>query len=117
MNLEMTLSFVRAEVQRAEHHGNTSVELNLKDMLELLPLIESGMHKNRAERPMKRAGWTTPAGMRAMMSGGKSKRAIRMFRFKTPEHNLELFFCDNVAEKIAESEALVAARAAKEGER
>lgn len=115
MSVEMTLSFVRAAVQRAEHHGNTSVELNVKDMLELLPLIESGLHKQRADRQMKRAGWTSPAGMRAMLGAQKGKRGVRMLRFKTEECNMELFFCDNLREKIAESEALVAAKeAAKE---
>lgn len=115
MSVEMTLSFVRAAVQRAEHHGNTNVEINVKDMLELLPLIESGLHKQRADRQMKRAGWTSPAGMRAMLGAQKGKRGVRMLRFKTEECNMELFFCDNLREKIAESEALVAAKeAAKE---
>ena len=114
MSIEMTLAFVRAEVQRAEHHGNTSVEINTRDMLELLPLIESGLHKTRSERPMKRAGWTNPAGMQAML--GAKKRGVRMLRFKTDEFNLELFFCDTLRDKVEESKALVAAKEAAQAE-
>jgi len=50
-----------------------------------------------------------------MLGAKKGKRGVRMLRFKTEECNMELFFCDNLREKIAESEALVAAKeAAKE---
>jgi hypothetical protein len=108
MSIEMTLSFVRAAVQRAEHHGNKTVELSVMDMLELLPRMESNLHHERADRKMKRAGWASPNSMKLMLGQKKGKRSIRMLRNKDPKHNLELFFCDKLSEKIADSEALVA---------
>lgn len=108
MSIEMTLSFVRAAVQRAEHHGHKTVELNVLDMLELLPRMESNLHHERADRKMKRAGWASPKSMKLMLGQKKGKRSIRMLRNKDPEHNMEIFFCDKLSEKIAESEALVA---------
>ncbi|KPM67590.1 hypothetical protein HB13667_05975 [Pseudomonas putida] len=117
MSIEMTLSFVRAAVQRAEHHGNTNVELNVKDMLELLPLIESGLHKQRAERQMKRAGWASPSSMQAMLGSKNGKRSVRLLRAKNAYHNLEIFFCDKLGEKVAESVVLVAAEEAEKQRR
>lgn len=117
MSLDMTLSFVRAAIQRAEHHGHANVELNVKDMLELLPLIESGLHKERSERPMKRAGWVSPASMQEMLGTKNGKRSTRLLRFKNEHHNLEIFFCDKLGEKVAESVALVAAKEAEKQQR
>lgn len=114
MSIEMTLSFVRAAVQRAEHHGNKTVELNVLDMLELLPKVESSIHHERADKPMKRAGWVSPGAMRSMTGSKKGRRGIRLMRFKTAEFNTEVFFCDNLREKYEES---VLAMAAKEAEK
>lgn len=111
MSIEMTIAFVRAETQRAEHHGQKNVQLNVKDVLEILAKVESNVHHERAAKPMKRAGWVSPGAMRAMCGSKKGKRGIRLMRFKTEEFNTEVFFCDNLREKFEES---VAAMAAKE---
>lgn len=101
MTAHMTLSFVRATVQRAEHEGASSVELSIKDLNELLPLIESGMNKERSERRMKHAGWVSPMSLRNLRSNGES--GIKLRRFKTAAFNTEVFFCDTLGEKIAEA--------------
>jgi len=113
MSIEMTLSFVRAAVQRAEHQGQVSAELNVKDMLEILPLIERGLHHERADRPMKRAGWASPLSLRNLLGGLRGKRSTRISRFKTDTHNVEVFFCDSLKEKQIESAELVLAKAKK----
>lgn len=113
MSIEMTLAFVRASVQRAEHQGDKTVELNVMDMLELLPKVESNLHHERAEKPMKRIGWVSPGSVIGMFSAKRGKRGARLLRFKTPENNMEVFYCDNLGEKARESEQLVAARAAE----
>lgn len=113
MSIEMTLSFVRAAVQRAENHGDKTVELNVLDLLELLPRVESYIHKERAEKPMKRLGWVSPGSVMGMFSGKKGKRGARLLRFKTPENNMEVFYCDKLSDKVKESEELVA-KAAEE---
>lgn len=111
MSIEMTLSFVRAAVQRAEHQGHVNVELNVKDMLEILPLMERGLHHQRADKPMKRAGWASPESMRDLLGGKRGKRSMRIIRHKTETHNLEVFFCDSIKEKQIESAELVLAKA------
>lgn len=117
MSIEMTLSFVRAAVQRAEHQGDKTVELNVMDMLELLPKVESNLHHERAEKPMKRIGWVSPGSVIGMFSAKRGKRGARLLRFKTPENNMEVFYCDNLGEKVKESEELVAAKAAEDDEK
>ena len=117
MSIEMTLAFVRAAVQRAEHQGDKTVELNVLDMLELLPRVESYNHKERADKPMKRLGWVSPGSVKGMFSGKKGKRGARLLRFKTPENNMEVFYCDKLSEKIEESERLVSERDAKDAEK
>lgn len=102
-----TLSFVRAEVQRAQHEGARKVELNIKDLLELLPHVEAGMNRERTEKRMKHAGWVSPNGMHGIRSGAEN--ATRLRRYKTPTHNMEVFFCDKIPEKIAESVMAIAA--------
>lgn len=109
MSIEMTLAFVRAEVQRAEHHGKTTAEINIKDMHEILAKVESNIHHERAGGPMKRLGWVSPYDVHAMCSGPKGKRGLRMLRFKTPVNCMEVFYCDNLKEKMAESDVLQAA--------
>lgn len=113
MSIEMTLSFVRAAVQRAQHQGDKTVELNVLDLLELLPRVESYIHKERSEKPMKRLGWVSPGSVQGMFAGKKGKRGARLLRFKTPENNMEVFYCDKLSEKVRESEELVA-KAAEE---
>lgn len=113
MSIEMTLAFVRAAVQRAEHQGDKTVELNVMDMLELLPKMESNLHHERADRKMKRLGWVSPGSVLGMFGAKRGRRGARLLRFKTPENNMEVFFCDKLSEKIKESEQLVAARAAE----
>jgi len=110
VSLEMTIAFVRAAVQRAQNHGHKTVELNVLDILEILPKVESNLHHERADKPMKRLGWISPVAVLGMFSGKKGKRASRVLRFKTPENNMEVFYCDKLSEKVKESEELVAAR-------
>ena len=114
MSIEMTISFVRAAVQRAEHQGFVNVELSVKDLMELLPLFESGLHRQRAEKPMKRAGWASPLSLRNLLGGLRGKRSTRISRFKTVTHNVEVFFCDSLKDKQIESAELVLAKARAE---
>lgn len=96
-----TLSFVRAEVQRAEHEGARKVTLNIKDLQELLPHVEAGMSRARTEGAMKHAGWINPMALHGIRSGAENNAKLR--RFKTAAFNTEVFFRDSIREKINES--------------
>lgn len=113
------LAYVRALVHRAQNEGARRIELSVKDLSDLLPHAEAGLHRERAEMPMKPAGWVSPGALRRLNSKRKGDRAIKMLRFKTDEFNTEVFFCDNLRDKeqeaIAAGQAKEAAEAAQEG--
>lgn len=111
---QATLSFVRALVQRAQNEGARRVELNVKDLAELLPFVESGMHKALAAQPLKTAGWAAPRDLQSLSSRGPGDRAIRMRRFKSDAYNTELYYKDDLGTKVRESDAARLARESTE---
>jgi len=107
--MNMTATYVRAAVQRAQHEGHKEVTLMVDDLLEILPLIDSTIAKNTLHGPMKRCGWISPHDlMRMRKEGGKN---IRMSRRKNPECCMQVYFADEIADAMAESIRLVARRA------
>lgn len=106
--MNMTAIHVRAAVQRAESEGARSVELNIKDMLELLPYIESGLAKERAEGRMKPAGWISPHDLKNMRR--EKGNHIRVSRRKSPERCMQVFHRDDLSEMQGLSVRLVAER-------
>lgn len=107
--MNTTATYVRAAVQRAESEGARNVELNIKDMLELLPYIESGLAKERAEGRMKPAGWVSPHDLRKMRRDKGNH--IRISRKKSAERCMQVFHCDEIRDMELESVRLVAERA------
>lgn len=106
--MNMTAVYVRAAVQRAESEGQRNVELNIKDMLELLPYIESGIAKERAEGRMKQCGWMSPHDLRKMRRDKGNH--IRVSRKKSPERCMPIYYCDDLKAMELESVRLVAER-------
>lgn len=107
--MNMTAVYVRAAVQRAESEGSRVVELQIADMLELLPYIESGIAKERAEGRMKPCGWMSPHDLRKMRR--EKGNHIRVSRKKSAERCMPIYHCDDLREMELESVRLVAERA------
>jgi hypothetical protein len=105
----MTAVHVRAAVQRAESEGSRTVELQIADLLELLPHIESGQAKERAEGRMKPAGWVSPHDLRKMRR--EKGNHIRVSRKKSAERCMQIYHCDDLRTMELESVRLVAERA------
>lgn len=97
-----TLSFLLANVARAENEGTKTLNVSIADLRELLPFVEAGMSRTRLEKPMKHVGWMRPAGVSALCKGGK--RMARVSRRKDSEFNMEVFFCDSIQEKQKEAD-------------
>lgn len=101
--MNTTLSFLLAAMQRAENEGARSLDVNIKDLRELLPFVEAGMHRAKLEKPMKHLGWMKPGSVAALCNG--NKRATRVSRRRDDEFNMEVFFCDSIREKQKEADA------------
>lgn len=108
--MNQTLVYVRAAMQRAEHEGARTVEVQIKDLKELLPAIEAQLHRERVTLPMKPGGWVRPAALIAMTGQNRGKKKDTISRYKSEEFNLQVFVCDDIHEKHRESLRLMAAK-------
>ncbi len=113
--MNQTLAVVWATLRRAEGEGAKNVVLNIHDLKELLPFIESGMHKERVGQQMRPAGWANPQDLQASLSGSRADRKrLKLSRFKSAGFNVQMYFCDDLAKKAKESEAMVRAQHAEQ---
>ena len=106
--MNITAVYVRAAVQRAESEGSRVVELQVADLLELLPYIESGQAKEKLEGRMKFCGWLSPHDLRKMRR--EKGNHIRASRKKSPERCMPIYYCDDLKAMELESVRLVAER-------
>jgi len=106
--MNMTAIYVMAAVQRAQNEGASSVSLNVKDMIEMCHLIQSGMHKEIVGVPMKHVGWANPFQIQAMRRDRKKDFPLK--RRKSAEHCVQVFFSGDIREHMQESIRLVAVR-------
>jgi uncharacterized membrane protein len=106
--MNTTSVYVRAAVQRAQSEGSRTVELQIADLLELLPYIESGLAKERAEGRMKPVGWISARELRTMRRDQGNH--IRVSRKKSPERCMMVYHHDDLREMEAESARLMAER-------
>lgn len=104
--MNQTLAFLLASIQRAENEGARSLDVSIKDLRELMPFVEAGMHTAKIERPMKHLGWMRPGSVAALCSG--SKRFTRVSRKKDAEFNVEVFYADCIRDKQRESDEVMA---------
>lgn len=102
-----TLCFLLAAIQRAENEGARSLDVNIKDLREILPFAESAMHAEKVEKKMRHLGWMKPGSVASLCSG--HKRYTRVSRRKDDEFNMEVFFCDSISDKQKEADAAKAA--------
>lgn len=113
--MRMTASYVRAMVQRAADQGHTEVLLNIKDMQELLPYIDSGVARERLEGRMRPAGWANPTELRTLNS--ERRKPIRLSGRKTAERCMQVYRCDEFHDMEAESQRLHARDAERRAQR
>lgn len=101
--MNQTLCFLLAAIQRAENEGARSLDVNIKDLREIMPFAESAMHAEKVEKKMRHLGWMKPGSVSALCNG--AKRYTRISRRKDDEFNMEVFFCDSIREKQMEADA------------
>lgn len=99
--MNRTISYLNADLDRSRQEGAKVMEVSLADMAELLSAAESGFAKQKAERPVKHAGWIKPGSLSMLRSG--AKKFTRISRRRSDEFNTEVFFADDLKEKKLEA--------------
>lgn len=105
--MNRTISYLRADMDRAKNQGARTLEISLLDLREILSLAESAeMHaqtKNATKNATKHAGWIKPGSLSMLRSGGKN--FTRISRRRSDEFNTEIFFAADLREKQREIDA------------
>ena len=84
------------------------MDIGVLDLKELLRAAESALSAERAARAIKHGGWMRPGSLQAIRSG--LKKTTRVSYRRSDEFNTEIFFADDLNEKLKESvDALAAA--------
>ncbi len=98
--MNRTISYLNAELARAEQQGARSMDISLLDLKEILRAAESGLSRERSESAAKHAGWIKPGSLAALRSG--KKLFTRISRRRSDEFNTEIFFVDDLQVKRQE---------------
>jgi hypothetical protein len=94
------ISYLNAELARAEQQGARFLDISVADLKEVLRAAESGLSAERSARPMKHGGWIKPGGLRSVRSG--HTLFTRVSRRRSDEFNTEIFFADDLKVKNQE---------------
>ncbi len=77
------------------------MDIGVLDLKELLRAAESALSGERAARAIKHGGWMRPGSLQAIRSGLKKKTHVSYRR--SDEFNTEIFFADDLNEKLKEA--------------
>lgn len=103
--MNRTISYLRADMDRAKNHGERTLDVSILDLDEILRLAASAEHFEKISRPPKHAGWAKPGSI-SMLNGGK-KKYTRISKRRSDEFNTEVFYADDLKEKQREVDAAV----------
>lgn len=101
--MNRTISYLRADMDRAKNHGERSLDVSILDLEEVLKLAESVEYLDKMARAGKHAGWAKPGSI-SMLNGGK-KKYTRISRRRSDEFNTEVFYADDLRERQREVDA------------
>lgn len=101
--MNRTISYLRADMDRAKNHGARTLDVSILDLDEILRLAESCEIHNLAVSATKHAGWAKPGSI-SMLNGGK-KKYTRISRRRSDEFNTEVFYADDLKERQRDVDA------------
>lgn len=101
--MNRTISYLRADMDRANNQGARTLEISLLDLREILSLAESAEMHAQTKNATKHAGWIKPGSLSMLRSGGKN--FTRISRRRSDEFNTEIFFAADLREKQREIDA------------
>lgn len=74
--MNRTISYLRADMDRANNQGARTLEISLLDLREILSLAESAEMHAQTKNATKHAGWIKPGSLSRLRSGGKNFTSI-----------------------------------------
>lgn len=92
VSAEETARWMLPEVQRAEGQGFDTVQLQARDVKELLAYVEAVGHREKVEFRGKRLGYAQPQAMRDLMSC--KRNSIDVLRYPSKTFPVEVYFVD-----------------------
>lgn len=101
--MSRTISYLRADLDRAKNQGSRSLDVSILDLDEILRLAESSSMHERTGNAKKHAGWIKPGSLSMLRSG--KKKFTRISQRRSDEFNTEIFFADDLKEKQREVDA------------
>lgn len=99
--MNRTISYLRADMDRAKNQGSRSLDVSILDLDEILRLAESSSMHERTGSAKKHAGWIKPGSLSMLRSG--KKKFTRISQRRSDEFNTEIFFADDLKEKQLEA--------------
>lgn len=95
--MSRTLSYLRADLCRAESQGARTLDVNALDLAEVLALAEKALAYDLANKATTHAGWVNPHALSDLLSGRINGISLR--RRRSDAHNTQVFFTGNLREQ------------------
>ena len=95
--MNKTLIFMQADMHRAINSGCAHMEVEIRDIKELLAAVDSAEAREVSERNGQVFGWISPIKMRQMMNGKRFYLTVR--RAKSEEFS-EPVYCNKQQRKL-----------------